>query len=495
MKERIAELCRPAVLTPGERETAPGRVVRMLVLLAFTCAIGWIICLFCMDRLENWELREYFMAAAGAALTAGAGAVFRALRERASAGWLPAAVLAMCAVIRLGFILVVPTVPVSDFEMLYQAAQASAQGDFQWSHVNNGYFYVWAYQIPFVLYEAAVIRVIPSMLALKLLNVVWITGAAYLVYRISRRVVPEWAALYGAFLYGAYPGTMLLASVLTNQHIAMFFLLLGIELTVGKRKWWRQLLGGVSLGVGNLMRPESVIVVLAMLCCGILFLLENPGKKNAAAAAMLALVLLGYLGIQKGTGALLYGLDIAPNGIGNNYPQWKFFLGLDTTTEYGQYSDHDFSAYRSDGPDRWKLVGDYIRQRFSACGSVPAFFRNKVSAFWTLPDSFAWAFGTMELTDTVLPGLTVEGFKRIVSHVQQGMLLMMYVLALPAVPALRHRRREGRMEDILILAVLCGIFCVFLLVEVQVRYRYVAMPFLCMVDAMTMEWLLQRKKQ
>lgn len=492
MKEKIVKL---PVLMPGERDTVVGRVVRLLALLFFTCAMGWIIYLFCKDRLENWETREYFMAVAGAALTVGAGAAFWALRERAPARWLLAAVLAVCAAIRLGFILVIPTAPVSDFEALYQAAQASAQGDFQWSHVDYGYFYRCAYQIPFVLYEAAVFRVIPSIFALKLLNAVWMTGAAWLVYRICRRVMPEWAALYGAFLYSVYPGTVLLTSVLTNQHIAVFFLLLGIELTVGERKWWRQLLGGVSMGIGNLMRPESVIVILAMLCCGVLFLLENPGKKNAAAAAsMLALVLLGYFGIQKGTGVLLQGLDIAPNGIRNNDPQWKFFLGLDTTTEYGHYSDHDFSAYRSDGPDRWKLVGAYVRQRFSICSSVPRFFRNKVSAFWTLPDTFAWALEGVESTDVVLPGLTVEGFRRIVGHVQQGMLLTMYVLALPSILAMRHRRRDGRMEELLIVAVLCGIFCVFLVMEVQVRYRYVAVPFLCMVDAAAMGWLLRRRK-
>ena len=492
MKEKIVRL--PA-LTPGERETVLGRVVRLLALLFFTCAMGWIICLFCMDRLDNWETREYIMAVAGAMLVVAAGVGFRALGDRVSAGWLLAAVLAVCAAIRLVFILVIPTVLASDFAVLYQAAQAAVQGDFQWSHVDAGYFYRCAYQIPFVLYEAAVLRVIPSVFALKLLNVVWMTGAAWLVYRICRRVMPEWAALYGAFLYSVYPGTVLLTSVLTNQHIAMFFLLLGIELTVGKKKWWRQLLGGVSLGIGNLMRPESVIVILAMLCCGVLFLLENPGKKNAAAtASMLALMLLGYFGIQKGTGILLQGLDIAPNGIGNNDPQWKFFLGLDTTTEYGHYSDHDFSAYRSDGPDRWKLVGAYVRQRFSTCSSVPRFFRNKVSAFWTLPDSFAWALEGVESTAVVLPGLRVEGFQRIVGHVQQGMLLMMYVLALPSILALRRRHRDGRMEDLLIIAVLCGIFCVFLVVEVQVRYRYVAVPFLCMADAAAVGWLLRRRK-
>lgn len=482
------------VLTLREREAVPGRVVRVLVCLAFACAMGWVIYLLCCDRLKGWETREYVMGVVGAILTVAAGVAFRALRNRSR--WLLAAVLAVCAAVRLVYILVIPTVPVSDFETLYQAAQASAQGDFQWSHVSGGYFYKWPYQIPFVLYEAAVIRVIPSIFALKFLNVVWMTGAAYLVYRISRRVMPEWAALYGAFLYSVCPGTVLLSPLLTNQHIAMFFLLLGIELTVGKSAWWRQLLGGISLGIGNLLRPESVIVVLAMLCCGILFLLENPGKKNAAAvAAMLVLVLLGYFGIQKGVGALLYGLDIAPNGIGNNYPQWKFFLGLDTTTEYGYYSEQDYSAYRSDGPDRWRLVGDYIRQRFSTCSSLPEFFRNKVSAFWTQPDSFSWSINTLESTDVVLPGVTVEGFQRIVSHMQQGMQLVMYALALPAGLALRRRHRDGRMEDLLMVAVLCGIFCVYLLIEVQVRYRYVAVPFLCMADAVTMGWLLQRNKQ
>ncbi len=484
------------VLRLSERETIPGRVVRMLALLAFTCAMGWIIYLFCKDRLENWELREYFMAVAGAALVLGAGAIFWALRERVSAGWLLAAVLTLCAAIRLGFILVIPTAPVSDFEELYRAALASAQGDFQWSHVDSGYFYSWAYQIPFVLYEATVLRVIPSIFALKLLNVVWMTGAAYLVYRISRRVMPEWAALYGAFLYSVYPGTVLLASVLTNQHIAMFFLLLGIELTVGKKKWWRQLLGGVSLGVGNLMRPEGIIVVLAILCCGVLFFIENPGKKNAAAVTgMIAVLLLGYFGIQKMTAVVLYGLDIAPNGIGNNCPQWKFLLGLDTTTAYGNYSDHDYSAYISYDSNRWQLLLDYIRQRFSGCSDLPKFFRNKVSAFWTLPESFSWPMFAMESTDVVLPGLTVEGFQRIVGCMQRGMLLVMYILALPAAAALWKRNADGRMEDLLMGVILCGIFCVFLAVEVQVRYRYVAVPFLCMVDAVTMGWLLQRRKK
>ena len=68
LKEKIVKL---PVLMPGERDTVVGRVVRLLALLFFTCAMGWIIYLFCKDRLENWETREYFMAVAGGGIDRG----------------------------------------------------------------------------------------------------------------------------------------------------------------------------------------------------------------------------------------------------------------------------------------------------------------------------------------------------------------------------------------------------------------------------------------
>lgn len=95
----------------------------------------------------------------------------------------------------------------------------------------------------------------------------------------------------------------------------------------------------------------------------------------------------------------------------------------------------------------------------------------------------------------MLPGVTVEGFRRIVGHVQQGMLLMMYVLTLPAAAVLWRGNRSGRMEDLLMLVILCGIFCVYLLVEVQVRYRYIIVPFLCLLDGVVMGGLFRRRKK
>lgn len=68
-----------------------------------------------------------------------------------------------------------------------------------------------------------------------------------------------------------------------------------------------------------------------------------------------------------------------------------------------------------------------------------------------------------------------------------------YILYEAAV--LWKKNRSGCMEDLLMLVILCGIFCVYLLVEVQVRYRYIIVPFLCLLDGMAMGRLFRRRKK
>lgn len=140
------------------------------------------------------------------------------------------AVLALAAILRAVIIALVPTQPVSDFSQLFEAAKAAAGGDFSWTHVTQGYFSWWQYQIPFVLYEALVYKLVPSMAALKLLNLLWSLGINYLIYRIAARFLPKRCALIAAFLYAVHPGQIASVPVLTNQHISMFFMLAGLAL-------------------------------------------------------------------------------------------------------------------------------------------------------------------------------------------------------------------------------------------------------------------------
>ena len=90
------------------------------------------------------------------------------------------------------------------------------------------FFSIWCYQIPFVYYEAFILKLFGSELVLKLLNVAFMVVTNVLIYMIAREWAGPRAAFAVAVLYSVYPAPVLLSSVLTNQHISLMFLMLGI---------------------------------------------------------------------------------------------------------------------------------------------------------------------------------------------------------------------------------------------------------------------------
>lgn len=197
-------------------------------------------------------------------------AVFYALcRFESRSRELVVGILALAALLRIGYIFAVPTQPTSDFALLYNVARSTANEDVSWMNVTEGYFSWWQYQIPFVLYEAAIIKLTHSVVALKLLNVVWSVGIVYMVYCIAGLYMPRRASLIAAALCAVYPGHILMSSVLTNQHISLFFILLGVYVCLKADSLLKYAVAGLLLAVGDMMRPEAGIVVAAIGCAGL----------------------------------------------------------------------------------------------------------------------------------------------------------------------------------------------------------------------------------
>ena len=81
---------------------------------------------------------------------------------------------------------------------------------------------MWAYQIPFVLFQSLILRISPTVKAIQLVNLLFMTGTVGLIYAIAKKYFSEVAGLIAAFLYAIYPGAIHMASVLTNQHVSLF---------------------------------------------------------------------------------------------------------------------------------------------------------------------------------------------------------------------------------------------------------------------------------
>ena len=128
----------------------------------------------------------------------------------------------------------------------------------------NLYFTNWAYQIPFVTYEAIILKIFHTTFAIKLLNVLFMMGINVLIYLICREFVSTRAAMVPALMYAVYPAPIFLSSVLTNQHISAFFIFLGLYFQIRFQKMNWSIFAALCLCIGNLMRPEAPLILVSI---------------------------------------------------------------------------------------------------------------------------------------------------------------------------------------------------------------------------------------
>ena len=399
------------------------------------------------------------------------------------------AVMAVCAITRFYYIALIDTPPASDFEALYNAAEKTVGGDMSW--LQDRYFARWAYQIPFVLYEAFVIKLFGGITALKIINVIFMLGIDYLIYLMAEKIAGKRAALCAAFLYAVYPDAVHLSSVLTNQHIAAFFLLLALYFLLRDKRGVSAALAGAMLGISQLMRPEAVLVLAAADCMAIWLFLQEPHKDNLKNILLrLALLVLCYLLVTKLTALILSCVGAAPFGLKNNVPEWKFVLGLDFGGS-GVYSDNNaYILGLGDAAQRKAETAEIIKSSFAACPEPMKFFDGKIKILWVKEIGGSWSMMNIKDTDTLLPFLSAAGFKFHLSALNAAVYLVIWLAALAATVMNLFSPGDNRSNFLTVL--LLGFFAVFLLVEVQSRYRYAAIPLAVILSAKAFS-LMERK--
>ncbi len=481
-----------AALRLPEEPTAVGRVIEAAVYILL--AVFFV----CVAVLTAAGLESAWRAVLTTVIFVSAlCAVCAAERREALA---LAVILALAAALRTGYIIAVPTQPVSDFALLYSSAQSAAAGDMSWADVTEGYFSWWQYQIPFVLYEAAILRLVPSMAALKMMNVVWGVGSVYLVWRIVSRFMPGRCALAAALMLAVYPAHLMYSSVLTNQHISLFFVLLALAVLIETSSPWGCALAGALLAVGDLMRPEGLVPLAAAFCCALCAVIEQPRKKRALSLLVtLAALAAAYFAVKCAAGLILGALGLAPHGIGNSVPEWKLVVGLDRENG-GTVSDEYIYILNLADPAARRAAGrDIIARHLSARGGWAAFFLAKLRYFWASAEDLTFTLSGVNVWDSsAVGGMSIEDMVYTLSGVEYIWRIAAYCLAAAgcahfARSAMHGAGRSTSAAPLLIAAILCGTVLVYLAIEVQPRYRFFAMPFVFMLASVPFSRL--RKKQ
>lgn len=383
--------------------------------------------------------------------------------------------------IRLIWVLNIQTPVETDFEMMYNSAVQAAKGDF--SFTQNTYYTSWVYQLGFTMYQAFIIKLFgEGTFFLKFLNILYCTGTTFLIYKITSHIFNEWSGRIAGLLYAVYIPSIALSSVLTNQHIAVFLFYLGFYLliTKGLSHKYMWIFIGISLSLGDIMRPLGAIILIAITIY--IFLQGILGKSKQeiliAIKKLAGILIIFYLMHQIVSYSFIYS-GITKYPLSNRDPLWKFTLGFNHETK-GGYSSADAESVMSLelGEERTAAHKKLIKERLSDPQEVLSLFGDKFVIMWADYDSAPlWSLVTLEKTDKDMVSLKDDLTKyekyMYTAAMLFGTLSLLYLIM----------TKQDKTHYTLFLLLIIGYVAIHFLIEIQTRYRYFIIPSFTIIQS------------
>ncbi|MDR1189802.1 MAG: hypothetical protein LBK95_20510 [Bifidobacteriaceae bacterium] len=440
---------------------------------------------------------------------------------------LPVALFVAMAAVKAFFAFRWPTEQRSDFLSLLEAAQSINLGDYSFSQ--DAYWHYFAYQTPFAIYEAFMLKVFAgSIVPLLAVNALVMAGTNLLVFLFARRIAGSTAAgLFAAFAYLAYPGPYLEANVLSNDHLSAFFLLLGAYVVLAAARRLERaaerraedateleargrsgrlrsvtggvaavLAGGVFLALGNLARPAGMVVCAALVAALVLGPLTRRGRGRSwwplgASAALAVLVLAVYALTGAAASGAIKASGINPAGSANGLPEWKFVLGTMSSGTLHTVGERIGISDPVPNPDSPEIARAMLKENLR---QLPSTWREVVwrqaQSLWGSPDTASFMFW---------PQLGGAPYHEVPNGKQfpaaHGLVLLERGLFLPAVlmaalgAAMISRQRRWGAAATFLGCLVAAYALVHLAIEVQPRYRYLAMPAIFALTGPAWSWL------
>ena len=387
-------------------------------------------------------------------------------------------------IVRGAWVLLVDTEPVSDFFLMQDAAMKIINGD-KASLLDDLYFSSWVYQLGFTTYLVFLNKIFNgSLLAIKFINVFIVSFIPVVIYKIVEKLISERSARIAGYIYSLYFASIAYTSTLTNQHITTLFFYLAIYLILTKfNKRWTFVWAGLLMGLGQIIRPEGSIVLLALLLF-IIFKDMRINKEyfiNIGKTLGVAIIFFCVINIFS---VYLINTGVTRYEFGNRNPLWKFVTGLNYESN-GSYSheDNELLYYVPAGEEKNKMEKEIIKERLSDPKKVAILFAKKTVTFWGANDnSFSFIY-TDEDVYNKYNNISVA-----VEKLQYFIIIMLFAVG---VWELYKRRRFENLH--LFLIMFLGYIFVYMLIEIQIRYRYFIIPLLLIIAAYGIESIMLRR--
>lgn len=378
--------------------------------------------------------------------------------------------LTLCAfATRFIWILKIPTPVESDFALMYESAVQAAHGDYSFS--SSPYYTTWVYQLGFTMYQAFVIKLFGNhIFILKLLNVLYCTGTTLCIYGITSKVFNEWTGRIAGLLYAFYISSIMMSSVLTNEHLATFLFYLGFYLLVtkGLHSKYTWIFVGITLALGDIIRPLGSLILLAVIIY--LFLHGFLGKDKQTmftTTKKLIGILVVFYAVHYIVSSLFITTGVTKYPLSNRDPLWKFSIGLNHETA-GSYSESDAEQILGleIGEERKAVEMKLIKERIADKEKLFTLFGDKFSSMWGDIDSAGyWSLNHLNKKELIDTSMKYEKYVYMATMLFGviGLLSLLFT-------------KQKNFHYTLFLLLIIGYIAVHFLIEIQTRYRYFIIP-------------------
>lgn len=377
--------------------------------------------------------------------------------------------------------------PVSDYAVLLDGARRITDGTFKSTASDvASYFYFYNFQIGYVFYLAILIKIFGfSLKALKIAEAVLISLTNVFFFLTLQTYCRVESSFYGSILLALFLPIVMGSSIINNQHPAMFFLAASLYILSRSQKRIRWImLSGILLGIAQVMRPSSQVVLLSIVLYAVCLLLFRVAPVNRRNLVTFAILIVSYAVSFYGIGSALRLAGYAPNGItGSNDPYFKIVLGLGN--DAGVYEHPTTDAEHTQLYYDLKTVGfDYRKYNQQCLALISRQLRSEPKQILrsTIEKMKRFAGEYDNQFDFIgAPGQNHTPLKLWISGKFPVFGQMMYFFSvLFALLSLSDKRRWNRDRFYLIVFILY--FLAHTLLEVQPRYRYEQYFFLLLIS-------------
>lgn len=387
------------------------------------------------------------------------------LFSKINTGYKVISLICLAFITRLVWTLNIPSVPVSDFDTLYDAAESFLAGD-KGVLRDYGYLARFPHLVPMMVYVMGMMKVfgpyhvfaIKSVaLALSVLNV-------YLIYVLASYYTKKSSTRLFAMLFAViFPPFITYCSTYCTETIGVTFFLLSMivfhkAINAEKNKLWYFLLCGCILYLGDLFRAVTIILIIAFIMYTLIF---TKGKKISGIAVFLS----GYFLVAVTTSTILIATDVIEQ------PLWK---GKEPVVATLMLKGSNFESKGAWNVDDAMFVEENLRSEnlselcFERIGkrlSEHSFV--EVAGLYSVKFLSQWSVGDFSGTYWATHSTNIP------YHFPLPYIFQLIYCGTLIFAVFTFKSKKDKSELALLYILLCGFGLAFTILETQGRYSYI----------------------